>query len=261
MNSIKELFLSKKKNLLSIYFTAGFPQINSTCKILDELIKNGVDLVEIGIPFSDPLADGPSIQKSSEIALKNGMNLSFLFEQLIQYRKKSIQKKNQIPLILMGYFNPVLQFGIEKFCEKCNEAGISGTIIPDLPFDEYNKHYWKLFNKSGLKNIFLITPQTSEDRIKEIDKVSEGFIYAVSSASTTGNFLKIKDDTNSYFEKLNSMKLKNPVMVGFGIFNRETFQKACRFANGAIIGTAFINSLRTNKTLKSDIKQFVEKIR
>lgn len=240
--------------ILSIYFTAGYPALNDTVKIIQELEKNGVDLIEIGLPFSDPLADGPTIQKSSTAALKNGMHTALLFEQL-----KDIRKTVSIPLILMGYFNPVLQYGVEAFCQKCEEIGIDGLILPDLPLDVYQEEYEAMFKKHGLINVFLITPQTSEERIRDIDDASEGFIYMVSSASTTGAKEGFGQEQNTYFERIASMNLKNPQIVGFGISNAETFRQATEKAKGAIIGSAFIKHLTQNGV--DGIGAFVGQIR
>ena len=253
MNNLNKLFQEKKKNILSIYFTAGFPKLNDTALTLDELQKSGVDMIEIGIPFSDPLADGPTIQHSSEVALMNGMNLKLLFEQL----SKSEIKNSKSAILLMGYLNPVLQFGVDEFCKKANEVGISGIIIPDLPMDEYLSEYKKIFDKYNLKNIFLITPQTSEERIRMIDKHSEGFIYMVSSASTTGVKGGIDSVQEKYFSRIKKMNLKNPLMIGFGISDNKSFSKACEYANGAIIGSAFIKA-QENKT---NINEFIKSIR
>lgn len=255
MNRINKLFETKKQNILSVYFTAGFPNLNDTVEIIQELEKNGVDLIEIGIPFSDPTADGPTIQKSSEKALKNGMNLNLLFEQL-----KEIRKSVNIPLILMGYINPVYQYGIDRFCEKCAEIGIDGTILPDLPLDEFESHYKTFYAKNNLHNILLITPQTSEARIRQIDEISGGFIYMVSSASTTGAGKKVEDFHQDYFERIQNMQLKNPRLIGFGISDRATFGNACKYANGAIIGSAFVNAVSSSTDLKTGIKLFVENI-
>ncbi len=255
MNRINKLFETKKQNILSVYFTAGFPNLNDTVEIIQELEKNGVDLIEIGIPFSDPTADGPTIQKSSETALKNGMNLNLLFEQL-----KDIRKSVNIPLILMGYINPVYQYGIDRFCEKCAEIGIDGTILPDLPLDEFESHYKAFYDKNNLHNILLITPQTSEARIRQIDEISGGFIYMVSSASTTGAGKKVEDFHQDYFERIQNMQLKNPRLIGFGISDRATFGNACKYANGAIIGSAFVNAVSSSTDLKTGIKVFVENI-
>ncbi|MFC6861764.1 tryptophan synthase subunit alpha [Zunongwangia atlantica] len=253
MNRIKEK-LQEDKKLLSIYFTSGYPEINDTVEIIKSLEKNGVDFIEIGLPFSDPLADGPTIQESSTIALKSGMTTNKLFEQL-----KDIRPEVSIPLIIMGYFNPILQFGVEKFCAKCEEVGVDGLIIPDLPVDVYNDNYKPIFDKHGLKNIFLITPQTSEERIRFIDEVSDGFIYMVSTASVTGSTKGFGEETKAYFKRIADMKLKNPQVVGFGISDEDTFNDATKYAKGAIIGSAFIKHL--NKHGKNNIKDFVKSVR
>ena len=246
--------LQENKKLLSIYFTAGYPQLDDTKTILEQLEKSGVDLVEIGLPFSDPLADGPTIQASSTQALKNGMTTNKLFEQL-----QDIRKTVSIPLIIMGYFNPMLQYGIENFCKNCAEIGIDGLIIPDLPLEVYTKEYQAIFQQYGLQNIFLITPQTSEKRIRQIDEASEGFIYMVSSASITGAKNSFGDAQQAYFERIDQMKLQHPQIVGFGISNADTFDKATQFAKGAIIGSAFIKHLTENGT--QNIHSFVDQIR
>ncbi|MDT8415405.1 MAG: tryptophan synthase subunit alpha [Flavobacteriaceae bacterium] len=253
MNRIK-LKLQENKKLLSIYFTAGFPNLNDTVPILHALQENGVDMVEIGLPFSDPLADGPTIQASSTRALYNGMTSDTLFEQL-----KDIRKTVHIPLIIMGYFNPMMQYGVERFCQKCREIGIDGLIIPDLPVDVYEENYKPLFEQYGLANIFLITPQTSEARIRFIDSVSDGFIYMVSSASVTGAKGTFGADQKQYFERIAGMQLRNPQIVGFGISNRETFAQATAHAKGAIIGSAFIKFVAENGLEK--IGAFVNTIR
>ncbi|WP_394751204.1 tryptophan synthase subunit alpha [Spongiimicrobium salis] len=237
MNRI-HLKLQEDKKLLSIYFTAGYPNLNDTVSIIQSLEKNGVDMIEIGLPFSDPLADGPTIQESSTAALRNGMNTALLFDQL-----KDIRQSVSIPLILMGYFNPMLQYGVEAFCKKCHEIGIDGIIMPDLPLDVYQTEYEAIFKKYGLINVFLITPQTSEARILEIDAASDGFIYMVSSASVTGAKQGFGDAQQQYFERIASMQLKNPQIVGFGISNKSTFEQATQTAKGAIIGSAFIKHL------------------
>jgi len=253
MNKIHEK-LQENKKLLSIYFTAGYPSLEDTVPILEALEQNGVDMVEIGLPFSDPLADGPIIQQSSTLALKNGMTSQILFDQL-----KNIRETVSIPLIIMGYFNPILQYGVEEFCKKCNEIGIDGFIIPDLPLAEYNKHYRAIFEKYNLLNIFLITPQTSEARIKEIDNASNGFIYMVSSASTTGAKDVFNNDQDAYFNRIHNLNLKNPQIVGFGISNNKTYKAATTFAKGAIIGSAFIKML--SQTGIKGIASFVKSIR
>ncbi len=253
MNRIQQK-LQENKKLLSIYFTAGYPNLNDTVSIIQNLEKSGVDMIEIGLPFSDPLADGPTIQASSTEALKNGMTTEILFNQL-----KDIRKTVDIPLIIMGYFNPMLQFGVEAFCKKCHELGIDGLIIPDLPVDVYKDDYQKTFEKYGLINVFLITPQTSNERIEFIDSISNGFIYMVSSSSVTGSQSGFGDNQNHYFERISNMDLKNPQIVGFGINNNATFNQATQYAKGAIIGSAFIKFL-TNHSV-GEINKFITSIR
>ncbi len=252
MNRINQK-LQEDNKLLSIYFSAGFPTLDSTVSIIENLEKNGVDMIEIGLPFSDPLADGPTIQESSTEALQNGMTTQTLFDQLVDIRKTV-----SIPLIIMGYFNPMLQYGIEAFCEKCQEVGIDGLIIPDLPVDVYNDQYKTTFEKYGLINVFLITPQTSKERIHFIDSISNGFIYMVSSASVTGSGTGFGDEQTEYFKRIADMNLKNPQVVGFGIKDHETFTQATNHAKGAIIGSAFIKHLRKNGT--THIDAFTSKI-
>lgn len=252
-NRIKTLF-EKDTKKISIYFTAGFPSLENTLPILIELEKSGVDFVEIGLPFSDPLADGPVIQASSTQALENGMTTELLFDQL-----KNVREKIQIPLILMGYFNPILQFGVENFCAKCEEIGIDGLIIPDLPIDVFQANYQETFEKHNLINIFLITPQTSEKRIRYIDEISDGFIYLVSSASVTGAKTTFGNAQTDYFERIEKLNLKNPTITGFGISNRETYDLATRHSQGAIIGSAFVQFIKENKI--SEIEDFVKLIR
>lgn len=246
--------LAEDKKLLSIYFTAGYPSLHDTKKVIQDLEKSGVDMIEIGLPFSDPLADGPTIQESSTTALKNGMTTKLLFEQL-----KDIRQSVEIPLIIMGYFNPMMQYGVEAFCAKCKEIGIDGLIIPDLPVAEYHEHYQETFEKYGLINVFLITPQTSDERIRFIDNVSNGFIYMVSSASTTGAKNTFGGEQQQYFERIENLGLKNPQIVGFGISNNETFTQATKTTKGAIIGSAFIKHL-TNDGV-ANIEKFVKSIR
>ncbi len=253
MNRIQNK-LSETKKLLSIYFTAGYPNLDDTIEIIQQLEKSGVDFIEIGLPFSDPLADGPTIQASSQVALKSGITTELLFQQL-----KDIRKTVSIPLIIMGYFNPVLQFGVENFCKKCAEVGIDGLILPDLPMAEYEAHYAEIFKKHGLINIFLITPQTSEERIHQIDSAFEGFIYMVSSTSVTGSSSGFENEQEDYFKRIASLQLKNPQIVGFGINNSETFLQATKHAKGAIIGSAFIKML-SEKGL-SGISSFIKSIR
>ncbi|MCH4551405.1 tryptophan synthase subunit alpha [Aestuariibaculum lutulentum] len=241
MNRLQQK-LQEDKKLISIYFTAGYPNLNDTVSIIQDLEKSGVDLIEIGLPFSDPLADGPTIQASSTQALKNGMTTEILFNQL-----KDIRKTVNIPLIIMGYFNPMLQYGVEAFCKQCQAIGIDGLIIPDLPVDVYHDEYKAIFDTYGLVNVFLITPQTSEERIRYIDSISNGFIYMVSSASVTGSQSGFGDEQTAYFKRIADMKLKNPQIVGFGINNNETFNQATTYAKGAIIGSAFIKHVSSEK--------------
>jgi tryptophan synthase alpha chain len=246
--------LQEDKKLLSIYFTAGYPELADTATIIQNLEESGVDMIEIGLPFSDPLADGPTIQASSTQALKNGMTTEVLFRQL-----KDIRKSVQIPLIVMGYFNPMLQYGVDAFCKKCQETGIDGLIIPDLPVDVYHENYKSTFEKYGLINVFLITPQTSVDRIKYIDTISNGFIYMVSSASVTGSSSGFGEEQTQYFKRIADMNLTNPQIVGFGISDNKTFLRATQFSKGAIIGSAFIKHL-SNKGVNK-ISSFVKSIR
>lgn len=253
MNRINKK-LQEDKKLLSIYFTAGYPELEDTVPIITSLQDAGIDMIEIGLPFSDPLADGPTIQHSSTKALANGMTTEKLFNQL-----KNIRKTVHIPLIIMGYFNPMLQYGVETFCEKCQEIGIDGLIIPDLPVDVYHEEYQAIFEKYGLLNMFLITPQTSDERIKFIDTVSDGFIYMVSSASTTGAKSSFGATQEDYFMRINNMDINAPRIVGFGISNADTFQQATKFSKGAIIGSAFVKYLAKNPV--SDIKLFIKTIR
>ena len=249
MNRINQK-LKEEKKLLSIYFTAGYPNLNDTVEVIKSLEQSGVDFIEIGLPFSDPLADGPTIQESSTKALQNGMTTEILFDQL-----KNIRKEVKIPLIIMGYFNPILQYGVEEFCKKCQAIGIDGLIIPDLPVDVYDDQYKTTFEACGLINVFLITPQTSEERIRFIDSVSDGFIYMVSSASTTGAKSGFGQEQFDYFKRIDQMHLTHPQIVGFGISNHDTFNQATTYAKGAIIGSAFIKHL--TQTGIGKIKQFV----
>ncbi|MET0759984.1 MAG: tryptophan synthase subunit alpha [Flavobacterium sp.] len=252
MNRIQQK-LQENKKILSIYFSAGYPNLNDTVKIIQDLEKSGVDMIEIGLPFSDPLADGPTIQASSTKALQNGMTTKLLFEQL-----KNIRKTVQIPLIIMGYFNPILQFGVETFCQKCAEIGIDGLIIPDLPAEIYEQEYKTIFEQNNLKNIFLITPQTSENRIRKIDAISDGFIYMVSSSSVTGSQSAFSENQENYFERIAKMKLNNPQIIGFGISNKETFAQAVKHQKGAIIGSAFVKYLKENGT--ATIADFIKNL-
>lgn len=250
MNRIKQLFNKKQKDILSIYFTAGYPNLADTSKIIKELEKNGIDLIEVGIPFSDPMADGPTIQESGTLALKNGMNLKLLFEQI-----KEVRKEVELPLLLMGYLNPIMQYGIENFCKKCKEVGVDGAIIPDLPFNDYSTKYKSIFETYDIKVIMLITPETSEERIRLIDENTDGFIYMVSSASTTGAQKSFDDKKVEYFQKINSMKLRNPRLIGFGISNKATLEVAQSYANGAIIGSKFITLLKDNNTIEKAVQE------
>jgi tryptophan synthase alpha chain len=256
MNRITRLFQTKSRNILSVYFTSGYPALNDTRTIITELDKSGADLIEIGIPFSDPVADGKVIQRSSEIALRNGMSVRLLFEQLA-----GIREKTDIPLILMGYINPIYKFGIQNFLEKCSEIGIDGAIIPDLPVDEYVELYEPLFKKHGILNIFLVTPQTTIERIEYLDSISEGFLYLVSSSATTGSTNSFDDSQIARLGKFNHLILKAPRLIGFGISDNKTFNQACSVANGAIIGSSFIRAIEKEGTLRENIHQFVREIR
>ncbi len=253
MNRINKVF-ENKKEILSIYFTAGFPNLSDTSSIIENLDKSGVDMIEIGLPFSDPIADGPTIQQSSSTALKNGMTTKKLFSQL-----KDLRKLTNIPIIIMGYFNPIMQYGVEPFCKDCESIGIDGLIVPDLPVDIYYNNYKKTFEKYNLLNMFLITPQTSIERVKFIDKISNGFIYMISSFSITGAVNSFQKEQKEYFERINKMNLKSPLLIGFGISNRETYKDAIKFSQGAIIGSAFIKHLEKKGVNK--ITDFIKKIR
>lgn len=255
MNRIQQLFNDKSEGVLSIFTTAGFPKLHQTMEVLQELQSAGVDMVELGIPFSDPLADGPIIQNSSSVAIENGMTLKVLFEQI-----KDLRQSIKIPIVLMGYINPVMQYGMENFCKKCAEVGVDGIILPDLPFFEYQKFYQKTFEDNGLINVFLITPQTSDERIKILDIASKGFLYLVSSASTTGNN-KVNIGTEVYLDRIKKMKLQSKTLVGFNINSSETFKMASNYSNGAIIGSAFIKTIENSTDLKKDISEFVNYIK
>ena len=254
MNRINKLFQKKNKKILSIYFTAGYPKINDTVDIIKALDKNGVDMIEVGIPFSDPIADGPIIQNSSTIAITNGMSLSLLFDQL-----KNIRSTTQIPIILMGYINPIIQFGYDKFVDKLIECGIDGVILPDLPLLEYKKELKPFFDKNNISFVSLISPNTSIERVKKIDQISDGFLYVVSSSSITGKNNLFDLNQIKYFNSLNNILLKNPKIIGFGISDKKSFDIACNYSNGAIIGTKFINSLDALNLSKS-IEKFVNSI-
>ncbi|WP_419032176.1 tryptophan synthase subunit alpha, partial [Dysgonomonas gadei] len=249
MNRIKQLFEKKQKDILSIYFTAGFPNLNDTCDVIRELEANGIDLIEIGIPFSDPMADGPTIQDSGTIALKNGMTLKILFSQLIDIRKEV-----NIPLIMMGYLNPIMQYGFENFCKQCKETGIDGAIIPDLPFNDYINEFKPIADKYDIKIVMLITPETSEERIRLIDEHTDSFIYMVSSAATTGAQKSFDEKKQDYFRRINSMNLRNPRLIGFGISNKATLDAAQANASGAIVGSKFITLLKESINIKEAVK-------
>lgn len=255
MNRLQTLFESGKKNLLSIYYTAGYPELNTTVDIAEALEKAGADFLEIGFPYSDPVADGPTIQHSSETALQNGMTVHVLFEQL-----KDLRKRVSIPILLMGYVNPILQYGIEKFCKTASEVGVDGIIVPDLPMYEYEAMYSKYFLDNNLSNIFLVTPQTSEDRIRKIDELSNSFIYLLSSSSITGGSLNVSTNIEDYYKRIKAMELNNPAIIGFGISNNSTFTKACEYASGAIVGSAFVKLLAEDNYLEK-IPAFVKSIR
>lgn len=254
MNRINELFTKKNNNILSVYFTAGFPKFDDTVDILQVLQSHGVDLVEIGIPFSDPIADGPVIQQSNHKALQNGMSIRKLFSQL-----DNIRPQIHIPLVMMGYLNPVLQFGFEHFCSECNRVGIDGMIIPDLPMYDYLNEYKAIADKYKLKFIFLITPETSDERIRQIDQNTDGFIYMVSSAAVTGTKQSF-DDRITYFERINSMNLVNPRLVGFGISNKATLTTVNHYASGAIIGSAFIKILNETNNVNIAVEKLLENL-
>ncbi len=252
MSRIKKLFETKHSRILNVYCTAGYPHLTSTLEVMNALQNNGADLIELGMPYSDPLADGPVIQNSGLVALANGMTIETLFAQL-----KDARKEINVPIILMGYMNPVLQYGFEKFCASAASVGVDGLILPDLPEYEFETEYGTIIKQYGLDFIFLVTPETSDERIKKLDSLSTGFLYAVSSSSTTGSDKKMTD-VDSYLQKLLTMRLKNPVLVGFGIKDKESFDKACAHSNGAIIGSAYIKSLENSKDVSATTKGFLE---
>ena len=254
MNRITHLFKEKNKRVLNIYCTAGFPQIDSTLEVMRSLQKHGADLIELGMPYSDPLADGPVIQDSSARAIANGMTIKYLFDQLKDFRKDI-----HVPVILMGYMNPVLQYGFEKFCADAAACGIDGLILPDLPEYEFEKFYAAVFDKYGLSFTFLITPETSDERIRKFDSLSTGFIYAVSSSATTGS-AQSSEGVQAYLKRLQALSLKNPILVGFGIKDKESFDRACTYANGAIIGTAYIHALNQSTSVEDTTRKFISSV-
>ena len=256
MGRIAELFLRKEKNVLNVYVTAGFPNAESTLPVMQALQDAGADMIELGMPYSDPLADGPVIQASNSRALENGMTIQKLFEQLKDFRSQI-----HLPVLLMGYMNPILQYGFEKFCRQASECGIDGLILPDLPVFEFEKEFASVTKKFKLNFVFLVTPETSDTRIKQLDESSSGFLYAVSSSSTTGNFAAVADQ-ELYFKKLKSLTLKNPVLIGFGIRDKKSFSNACLYANGAIIGTAFIQAIENApaKEIAGQVREFIKSL-
>jgi len=256
MNRLEHLFATKKKDILNVYFTAGHPNLNDTETIILTLEEAGVDLIELGMPYSDPMADGPTIQNSSMAALKNGMTVELIFKQT-----EDVRQKSNIPLIMMGYFNQVMQYGEERFFRKCAAVGVDGLILPDLPVYVFEEKYKALFEELNLRISFLISPQTNEARIRQIDDLTRGFIYMVSSSSITGAKSGISEEQMAYFNRINDMQLKNPRLIGFGISDHQTYATACQFSSGAIIGSAFIKTLDQAKDLKSAIKGFVEMVR
>lgn len=255
MNRIHYLFNTKQDRVLSIYFTAGFPKLEDTIPVMEAIQAGGADIIEIGIPYSDPIADGPTIQDSNMIALENGMSMKKLFEQL-----KGFRAKIHLPVVLMGYLNPIMQFGMEEFCKKCKEVGVDGLIVPDLPMQQYLDEYKSLFDSYGLVNTFLISPQTSEKRIREIDENTDGFIYMVSSHSITGAKADISEEQIAYFERVKAMNLKNPRLIGFGISDAQTFSTASQYSNGAIIGSAFIKKIKDSQNLNQDIQAYIQSV-
>ena|ERR1041385_1576615 len=255
-NRLHQLFKNSKGPLLSVFYTAGFPKLGDTSVVAASLEKAGADLVEIGIPFSDPVADGPTIQQSNKVALDNGITLARILEQV-----KDIRKNVRLPIILMGYLNPVMQYGVEKFARDAAAAGADGVILPDMPLFEYEKEYKRVFEEAGLLLTFLISPTTSDDRIRQIDRISNGFIYAVSASSTTGAKKGFAPEQLEYFSRLKSMRLRNPFLIGFGISNKETFSQAAEYGAGAIVGSAFVSMLKDSKDIDKDIHEFVRSLK
>jgi tryptophan synthase alpha chain len=254
MSRLSNLFDSKKNIVLNIYCTAGYPHLNSTIEIMQALQQHGADIIELGMPYSDPLADGEVIQKSSGIALANGMTIEILFKQL-----KNLRQEISLPVILMGYMNPVLQYGFEKFCSEAAQVGIDGLILPDLPMYEFETIYSPILKQYNLDFIFLVTPETPEERVKKLDSLSSGFLYAVSSSSTTGSN-DSAGNIDAYLQRLQSYHLKNPVLVGFGIKNKATFTAACSYSNGAIIGSAYIKALENTTDIPETTANFLKQI-
>lgn len=254
MSRLKDLFQHKQQNVLNVYCTAGYPTLESTIEVMQALQDNGADLIELGMPYSDPLADGPVIQASSSIALANGMTIEKLFGQL-----KGFRHKITVPVVLMGYMNPVLQFGFEKFCQYAADCPVDGIILPDLPEYEFENEYREILQRYGLDFIFLVTPETSEERVRKLDSLSSGFLYAVSSSTTTGGNTDF-DEVEQYLQRLQSYQLNNPVLVGFGIKDKKTFESACKYANGAIIGSAYIKALEGANDMEGTTKQFLDSI-
>jgi len=254
MNRLEELFQRKKNNVLNVYCTAGFPQLNSTLEVMKALQDNGADIIELGMPYSDPLADGPVIQSSGSKALQNGMTIEKLFAQLQDCRKEIY-----VPIILMGYMNPVLQYGFERFCKHAAAIPIDGLILPDLPEHEFETEYGAIIHRYGLDFIFLVTPETSEERLKKLDELSTGFLYAVSSSSTTGN-KKDFNEVEKYLQRLKNMSLKNPVLVGFGVKDKQSFDSACKYSRGAIIGTAYIKAIEHAENIEQNTKEFLQSV-
>ncbi len=254
MSRLSELFIKQNERVLNVYCTAGFPQLNSTLKVMKSLQDNGANIIELGMPYSDPLADGEVIQSSGNVAIANGMTIDTLFEQLTAMRKTI-----HIPVVLMGYMNPILQYGFESFCKKAKEVGVDGLILPDLPLFEFENIYGKMIQDNNLDFVFLVTPETPEDRLRKLDALSSGFLYAVSSSATTG---KDKDFSKValYLQKLQAMQLKNPVLVGFGIKDKETFNAVCAYSNGAIIGSAYINALSKGSDVEATTAEFLTSV-
>lgn len=255
-NRINKLFKEKSSNILSVYFTAGYPQLEETMPILESLQKKGIDMVELGFPFSDPIADGPVIQESSNIALQNGITLEKIFSQI-----KNMRETVHIPVILMGYVNVVMQYGLENFCKSCKKCGVDGVILPDLPMKDYLEEYKPLMDKYGLSMVLLITPETSDERVREIDRNTGSFIYMVSSASTTGAQKDFNVAKQEYFKKINEMNLNNPRIVGFGVSNKSTYEAACKNSSGAIIGSKFITCLKESSTPDEAVDALLESLK